>query len=127
MAGAGHAWLLPLGAISPPCKFGQDRNGSRHPIASRCGNRRSTLMNRSTAGAVVLAALSLGMASAHAGPCTAAITQFEQAVRASAGNPSAGPLAPQSVGAQTDREPTAASVARAKKRARAAFERQLAH
>ena len=84
-------------------------------------------MNRSTAGAVVLAALSLGMASAHAGPCTAAITQFEQAVRASAGNPSAGPLAPQSVGAQTDREPTAESVARAKKRAQAAFKRQLAH
>jgi hypothetical protein len=84
------------------------------------------LMNRSTVRLVILAALSLGLPSAHAGPCDAAISQFEQAMRASAGNPNAGPFAPQSVGAQIDREPTPASIARAKKRARAAFERELA-
>ena len=82
-------------------------------------------MNRSTAG-LVLAAVCLGTPSAHAGPCSAAIAQFEQAVRDSAGNPNAGPFLRQSVGAQTDREPTPASVARAKKRAQAAFDRELA-
>ena len=65
------------------------------------------------------------MPAAQAGPCSADIARFEAAVRASAGNPNAGPFAPQSVGAQTDREPTPASIARANKRAEAAFKREL--
>jgi len=83
-------------------------------------------MNRSTAGFVIMAAMSLGVPPAQAGPCSADIARFEEAVRASAGKPDAGAFAPQSVGAQTDREPTPASIARANQRARAAFNRALA-
>jgi hypothetical protein len=35
------------------------------------------------------------ISSAQAGPCSPAIAQFEQAVRQSAGNPTAGPVASQ--------------------------------
>jgi hypothetical protein len=76
--------------------------------------------------AVIAAALcASGVPSAQAGPCGAAIAQFEQAVRQSAGNPNAGPFAPQSVGAQIDRAPTPASVKRAKARAWRAFRAEL--
>jgi hypothetical protein len=75
---------------------------------------------------LVGAALAVFTPSAQAGPCAAEIAQFEQAVRQSANNPNAGPMAPQTVGAQLDREPTPASMARAKKRAQAAFAAALA-
>ena len=75
-------------------------------------------MNRRFAAALVVgAALVLGVASAHAGPCTTQIAQFEQAVRESANNPGAGPTARQSIGAQIDRQPTPGSVKRAEERA----------
>jgi hypothetical protein len=84
-------------------------------------------MSRSaTAALIVAAALGLGVASAHAGPCSTQIAQFEQAVRQSAGNPNAGPVAPQSIGAQVDRQPTPGSVQRAEGRAQAAFDAALA-
>jgi hypothetical protein len=76
--------------------------------------------------AFVIGALALGVASAHAGPCTTAIAQFEQAVRQSAGDPNAGPMAPQSIGAQLDRQPTPGSLKRAEERAQAAFAATLA-
>jgi hypothetical protein len=79
-----------------------------------------------TAALIVAAALGLGVASAHAGPCSTQIAQFEQAVRQSAGNPNAGPVAPQSIGAQVDRQPTPGSVQRAEGRAQAAFDAALA-
>jgi len=66
---------------------------------------------------IVGAAAALGAASAHAGPCTGAIAKFKAAVRQSG----AGPTAPQSVGAQLDRQPTPASMKRAQKRAKAQF------
>jgi hypothetical protein len=71
-------------------------------------------------------ARALGIAPANAGPCTTAIAQFEQTVRQSAGNPNAGPLAPQSIGAQLDRQPTPGSVQRAEERAQATFSAALA-
>ena len=52
------------------------------------------------------------------------IAQFEQAV--SAGNPNAGPMAPQSIGAQLGYQPTPASIKRAEQRAKAAFAATLA-
>ena len=64
--------------------------------------------------------------AAHAGPCTVDIAQFEDAVRKSANNPYAGVMAPQTVGSQLDRQPTPASMARAQKRARAAFAKTMA-
>jgi hypothetical protein len=73
-------------------------------------------------GAVLL----LGIAPAHAGPCTQSIAQFEYAVRQSANDPNAGPMAPQTVGAQLDRQPTLASMKRAAQRAKAAFAATLA-
>jgi hypothetical protein len=78
------------------------------------------------ASALLVAVLCLGVASAHAGPCTSAIAQFEQAVRQSAGNPNAGPMARQSIGAQFDRQPTLGSVQRAEERAQATFAATLA-
>src|SRR5262245_16335722 len=85
-----------------------------------------TITRRATAAWVVAAALSLSIAAAHAGPCTSKIAQFEQAVRQSAGNPNAGPMAPQSIGAQLDRQPTPGSVKRAQERAQATFAATLA-
>jgi hypothetical protein len=85
------------------------------------------LMNRRlTVVLIVGAALVLGVVSAHAGPCTTRIAQFEQAVRQSANKPGAGPVAPQSIGAQIDRQPTPGSVKRAEQRAQASFAAALA-
>jgi hypothetical protein len=70
--------------------------------------------------------LLLGAASALAGPCTTQIAEFEQAVRQSANNPGAGPMATQSIGAQIDRQPTPGSVKRAEKHAQASFDAALA-
>jgi hypothetical protein len=77
-------------------------------------------MKASTAFGVIVAA-SLVAAPAHAGPCSGAIAKFEQAVRQSADNPGAGPMARQSIGAQLDRQPTPGSVKRADERAQATF------
>ena len=75
--------------------------------------------------AFVVAVLLLSTASVRAGPCSDAIAQFEQAVRQSANNPTAGPSASQTVGAQTGRQPTPDSVKRAEESAKAAFEAAL--
>jgi hypothetical protein len=77
-------------------------------------------MNRLIA-AVFIFALGQSVESAHAGPCTQEIAQFELAVRQSAGKPNAGPTAVQSIGAQIDRQPTPASIKRAEQRAQAKF------
>jgi hypothetical protein len=71
-------------------------------------------------------ALGVGIASANAGPCTSKIAQFEQAVRQSANNPGAGPMAPQSVGAQLGYQPTPGSVQQADARAQASFDAAMA-
>jgi hypothetical protein len=68
----------------------------------------------------------LGTTSAHAGPCSNAIAQFEQTVRQSADNPDAGPTARQTTGAQLGHQPTPGSVARAEARAEGTFEAALA-
>jgi hypothetical protein len=81
-------------------------------------------MNRRATVAVIAATIA-GLSSAQAGPCSPAIAQFEQAVRQSAGNPNAGPVAPQSLGAQLGQEPTPASIRRAQARARSAFRAAL--
>jgi hypothetical protein len=81
---------------------------------------------RVTAAFIVAVPFGLGVLSAHAGPCSNKIAQFERAVRQSANNPNAGPFAPQSVGAQIDRQPTPGSVKRAEKRAQATFQATLA-
>jgi hypothetical protein len=79
-------------------------------------------MNQRMSVAPVLAA-ALGLISpAQAGPCSNDIAQLEQAVRQSAGNPNAGPMAAQTIGAQLDRQPTPSSVRRAEKRAQAKYE-----
>ena len=75
---------------------------------------------------LIAAVLLLSIAPAHAGPCSSAIAQFEQAVRGSAKNPAAGPTASQTTGAQTGRQPTPDSVKRADEDARATFEAALA-
>jgi hypothetical protein len=82
---------------------------------------RHRAISRPSATLLVAVALGLGVAPAHAGPCSSKIAQFEQAVRQTAGNPNAGPMAPQSIGAQLDRQPTPASVRRAEQQAQAAF------
>jgi hypothetical protein len=81
---------------------------------------------RTTATWVIAAAACLGGTLAHAGPCRNAIVKFENAVRQSAGNPNAGPRAPQSIAAQIDRQPTPASIKRAEARAQVMFDATLA-
>jgi hypothetical protein len=84
-------------------------------------------MNRpAIAALIVFASLDLGIAPPRAGPCTSQIAQFEQAVRQSAGNPNAGPMAPQSIGAQLGQQPTPGSVKQADARAQAAFDATMA-
>jgi len=83
-------------------------------------------MDRAVPAAFIVTAIFLSVAPAQAGPCTSEITWFEQAVRRSAGNPNAGPMAPQSIAAQIDRQPTPASIRRAQQRARATFDATLA-
>ena len=75
---------------------------------------------------VVVAVLGPSVASALSGPCSNEIAEFEQAVRRSAGNPNAGPMAPQTIGAQLGEQPTPASVRRAQQRAQAAFNATMA-
>ena len=58
----------------------------------------------------VCALLCLSASAALAGPCSADIAQFEQAIRNSAGNPFAGLTAPQSLRAQINVQPTPQSV-----------------
>lgn len=73
----------------------------------------------------VIVVISLAAASAHAGPRSTDIAQFEDAVRQSAWNSNAGPMAKQSIAAQIDRQPTPASIKRAQARAQAAFQATL--
>ena len=73
-----------------------------------------------------VAVLGLGLTAAQAGPCSKKIAQFEQAVRQSAGDPNAGPMTPQSIGAQLGHQPTPGSVKRAQERAQATFAATLA-
>jgi hypothetical protein len=75
---------------------------------------------------IAVMALSLDPTSAHAGPCTAKIKQFERAVRESKPGPGTGPGLPQSIGAQLSHQPTPESVRQAERRARAGFEAVLA-
>lgn len=87
----------------------------------------SAITNRPLIAILIIgAAFGVSLASAHAGPCSKKITQFEQAVRQSAGNPNAGPMARQTIGAQLGHEPTPGSVKRAEQRAQATFEATLA-
>jgi hypothetical protein len=82
-------------------------------------------VNGGVAVITAAAALCFGVASAQAGPCSTAIARFELAVRQSANNPNAGPMAPQSVGAQLGYQPTPASIEQAQQRAWAAFDATL--
>jgi len=61
------------------------------------------IYHRMTAGLILGAVLGLNSTFAQAGPCSPDIAQFETAVRQSAGNPSAGLTAPQSIAPQNDR------------------------
>ena len=93
--------------VTDPCRTsGLRRAGKRGSARSntswRCSQMRRRAISRLSATLLVAAALGLGVAAAHAGPCSSRIAQFEQAVRQSAGNPNAGPMAPQSIGAQLD-------------------------
>jgi hypothetical protein len=81
---------------------------------------------RGTAGPIVCAVLCLNIQVAQAGPCSEDIAQFEAAIRQSAGNPNAGLTAPQSVGAQLDRQPTPDSLKQAQKRLQSKFSATMA-
>jgi len=84
-----------------------------------------TRLRESTAP-IICAVLCLYATVAQAGPCSEDIAQFEAAMRRSAGNPNAGLTAPQSVGAQLDRQPTPESLKRAQERLQAKFSATMA-
>jgi hypothetical protein len=81
---------------------------------------------RLSVGLILGAALGLNSSVAKAGPCSADIAQFETAIRQSAGNPFAGLTAPQSVAAQNNRQPTDASMKKAKHDLKAKFAATMA-
>jgi hypothetical protein len=72
-------------------------------------------------GLIVGAVIGLNSTFAQAGPCSEDIAQFEAAVRQSANNPFAGLMAPQSIGAQLDRQPTVAFMKRTEVRLKSKF------
>src|SRR5262249_55127913 len=96
------------------------------PSCAVTDQRRSRPMDRAVPAAFIVAIIFLSVAPAQAGPCTSEIAWFEQAVRRSAGNPNAGPMARQTIAAQLDRQPTPASIRRAQLRARTSFNATLA-
>ena len=77
-------------------------------------------------GLIVCTLFCLNVSVAQAGPCSADIVQFEKAIRDSMGNPNAGLTAPQSIGAQIDRQPTPESIKRAQDRLREKFSATMA-
>jgi hypothetical protein len=79
-----------------------------------------------SAGLLLITVVGLNPSFANAGPCSADIAQFETAIRQSSGNPYAGLTAPQSVAAQNDRQPTAASVKTAERNLKAKFAATMA-
>ena len=81
---------------------------------------------RGTTALIVSAVLCLNISVAQAGPCSEDIAQFEAAIRQSAGNPNAGLTAPQSVGAQLDRQPTPDSLKQAQERLKSKFSATMA-
>jgi hypothetical protein len=86
----------------------------------------SAMRFKSLASLIAAAVLCLDLASAHAGPCTAKIRQFEKAVRDSKSSQNLGPGLPQSIDAQLSYQPTPGSVKQAEQRAQAGFEAVLA-
>jgi hypothetical protein len=78
------------------------------------------------AGLILGAVLGLAPTVAEAGPCTADIAQFEAAMRQSAGNPFAGLMAPQSIAAQDNHQPTVASMKKAEHDLKAKFDATIA-
>ncbi len=81
---------------------------------------------RGAAGLIICAAFCLNTFVAQAGPCSKDIAEFETAIRQSAKNPNAGLTAPQSVGAQLDRQPTPASMKQAEARLQSKFSATIA-
>ena len=81
---------------------------------------------RETATPLICAVLCLYTSVAQAGPCSEEIAQFEAAISRSAGNPNAGLMAPQSVAAQLDHQPTPASLKQAQKRLQSTFSATMA-
>jgi hypothetical protein len=87
---------------------------------------RAMLRIRTAILPIVCALFWLNVSVAQAGPCSADIAQFEQAIRNSAGNPFAGLSAPQSVTAQMDRQPTPASIKKEQASLKAKFSALMA-
>jgi hypothetical protein len=77
-------------------------------------------------GLIVYAVVGLNSTFAQAGPCSNDIAQFEAAIRQSASDPMAGLSARQSVAAQLNRQPTAASMKRAEARLKSQFAATMA-
>jgi hypothetical protein len=77
-------------------------------------------------GVLLSALLGLYPTFAEAGSCSADIAQFELAIRQSAGNPFAGLTGPQSIAAQTEHQPTVASVKKAEHDLKAKFAATMA-
>jgi hypothetical protein len=98
----------------------------RSEMASLQKHLAKKMNHRLTVVLILGVTMCLSIAPAYSGPCSSEISQFESAVRQSAGNPNAGPTLPQSVGAQLGHQPTPGDMKRAEKQAERMFERALA-
>jgi hypothetical protein len=84
------------------------------------------LSSKMTAVVVVCLSNLLAYGSAQAGPCALDIAKFEEQVWQTRGNPDAGLMAPQSVDAQLNHQPTRNSVRRAEDRLHSNFAARMA-
>jgi hypothetical protein len=89
-------------------------------------NRNLGRLGCNATGLITCTIIGLNSTFAQAGPCSSDIAQFEAAIRQSAGNPMAGLTARQSVAAQLDRQPTAASMKREQDRLKSEFAATMA-
>src|SRR5258705_5427344 len=102
--------LAEAGVVFPMTDGWSARNHRDYTAPAAVNSGACMSRRRAIAAFAIGAVLGLSPAFAHAGPCTAAIAQFEAAVRASAGNPMAGLAARPTNAAQNEPQPTVGSL-----------------
>ena len=117
--------------VTDPCwtsglRRAEKRGSARSNTSWRCWDMRRRAISRLSATLVVAAALGLGVAAAHAGPCSSRIAQFSRRCASPREIRTPGRWRRNRFGAQLHRQPTPASIKRAEEQAKATFAATLA-
>ena len=113
-------------SLAHPVSMDYNTRASDNAKLARSRGRGRMSKLQGIAGPIICAVLCLNVTVAQAGPCSEDIAQFEAAIRQSAGNPNAGLTAPQSIGAQLNRQPTPDSLKQAQERLQSKFSATMA-